>query len=194
MRFTNDGGGCLSHDRSLSILSGTTLQVATRTVLPIRDASPGPTADGHMIVGTQNTLIDIEMDPKQWNKMACQMAGRRLSTLEWERYLRRCLRSLLIPHQAAVRLDTSRGQPRDAGPTPGAPRTRAPPRRSPRPPPTNGPPPDPEVPSTNSRSPRPRADCSSQWAASLDLPGRGGPLRMRHAIALWPRADGHRRL
>ena len=23
-----------------------------------------PTADGHMIVGTQNTLIDIEMDPE----------------------------------------------------------------------------------------------------------------------------------
>ena len=66
--------------------------------------------------------------------------------------------------------------------------------RSPRPPPTNGPPPDPVVPSTNSRSPRPRADCSSQWAASPDLPGRGGPLRMRHAIALWPRADGRRRL
>ena len=93
MRFTGDGRWLVaSHDRSVTILDGATLQVAVSDLTLPNDGTGdafalAPTADGHMLVGTQTSLVEIDLNPTAWGQTACRLAGRRLTTLEWERFL-----------------------------------------------------------------------------------------------------------
>ncbi len=93
MRFTGDGRWLVaSHDRSVTILDGATLQVAVSDLALPNDGTGdafalAPTADGHMLVGTQTSLVEIDLNPTAWGQTACRLAGRRLTTLEWERFL-----------------------------------------------------------------------------------------------------------
>jgi WD40 repeat protein len=93
MRFTDDGRWLLiTHDRSLTVLDGRTLRVAVADVPLPNDGTNdafalAPSTDGHMLVGTQTALVDLDLDPQRWKEASCRLAGRALTTQEWDRYL-----------------------------------------------------------------------------------------------------------
>jgi WD40 repeat protein len=47
----------------------------------------GATSDNRLFVGTQTSVVSLSMNPSDWNRLACQMAGRTLSRDEWARFL-----------------------------------------------------------------------------------------------------------
>ncbi len=93
MRLSADGRWLVvSRPRSVTILDANTLRVVVSEVnLPFdgsNDAfSLAPTEDLHMFVGTQRALVDLDLDPERWRSLACSLAGRRLTTMEWRLFL-----------------------------------------------------------------------------------------------------------
>ena len=87
MTYTEDGRWLvISHPRSLSVLDAQTLRVAVAD-LPLPTEAPtdafAVTAgqDHQLLVGTRSVLASIEMDPEQWKSAACQVAARKLPTM-----------------------------------------------------------------------------------------------------------------
>ncbi len=97
MAYTEDGRWLvISHPRSLSVLDAQT-RVAVAD-LPLDTEAPtdafAVTAgqEHQLLVGTGSVLASIEMDPEQWKSAACQVAARKLTTIEltkaeWARFL-----------------------------------------------------------------------------------------------------------
>lgn len=93
MTYTADGRMLvISHARSFSVLDAQTLRVAVAD-LPLPTEAPtdafalAPGPDHQLFVGTGSLLASIDMNPERWQSAACELAGRNLSRLEWNRFL-----------------------------------------------------------------------------------------------------------
>ncbi|HYN56273.1 MAG TPA: WD40 repeat domain-containing protein, partial [Motilibacterales bacterium] len=93
MRLSADGRWLvISRTRSITILDASTLKVAVPDVTLPSDGNNdafalAPTADQHMLVGAQHALVDLDLNPERWKSLACSLAGRRLTTMEWRLFL-----------------------------------------------------------------------------------------------------------
>jgi DNA-binding SARP family transcriptional activator/WD40 repeat protein len=93
LQYSHDGRWLvMSHDRSLTILDGLTLQVAVADLPLPNDGTNDAFAlaapdNGHMLVGTQTTLVELDMDAARWSTTACRLAARQLTEQEWRRFL-----------------------------------------------------------------------------------------------------------
>ncbi len=83
----------ISHPASLTILDRASLRVAVADLpLPSGGGSDdaftlAATSEDRMAVGSQDSLIALDLDPAHWNARACELAGRRLTQSEWDLFL-----------------------------------------------------------------------------------------------------------
>jgi WD40 repeat protein len=91
--FTVDGQWLVGSDTTaIYVWDGRTRQlVVSQLSLPSNDATDAfplaATSDHHLFVGTQTSLVAIDMDPSTWESQACSMAGRTLTRAEWTQFL-----------------------------------------------------------------------------------------------------------
>lgn len=97
MTYTEDGRWLvISHPRSLTVLDAQTrvpvADLPLDTEAPTDAFAVAAGQEHQLLVGTMSTLASIEMDPEQWKSRACQVAARKLTTVEltqaeWARFL-----------------------------------------------------------------------------------------------------------
>ncbi|HEY3924825.1 MAG TPA: BTAD domain-containing putative transcriptional regulator [Acidothermaceae bacterium] len=99
--FTVDGKWLVGSDTTaIYVWDGRTSQlVVSKLSLPSNGASDdvelattdalaiAATDDRRLFVGTQTSLVAIDMDPSTWESQACSMAGRTLTRAEWSQFL-----------------------------------------------------------------------------------------------------------
>jgi DNA-binding SARP family transcriptional activator/WD40 repeat protein len=91
--FTVDGQWLVGSDTTgIYVWDGRTRQlVVSQLSLPSNGASDAlalaATDDRRLFVGTQTSLVAIDMDPSTWESQACSMAGRTLTRAEWSQFL-----------------------------------------------------------------------------------------------------------
>jgi DNA-binding SARP family transcriptional activator/WD40 repeat protein len=91
--FTVDGQWLVGSDTTaIYVWDGRTRQlVVSQLPLPSNGATDAlalaATADHHLFVGTQTSLVAIDMDLSTWESQACSMAGRTLTRAEWTQFL-----------------------------------------------------------------------------------------------------------
>ena len=93
MGLSSDGRWLVvSRPWSVTVLDADTLKVAVTDLTLPSDGSTdafavAATEDLHVIVGTQNSLVDLDLNPERWKAEACSLAARRLTTMEWRLFL-----------------------------------------------------------------------------------------------------------
>ena len=91
--FTVDGRWLVGSDTTaIYVWDGRTRQlVVSQLSLPSGGATDAlalaATDDRRLFVGTQTSLVAIDMDPSTWESQACSMAGRTLTRAEWSQFL-----------------------------------------------------------------------------------------------------------
>jgi hypothetical protein len=91
--FTVDGQWLVGSDTTaIYVWDGRTRQlVVSQLSLPSGGATDAlalaATEDRRLFVGTQTSLIAIDMDSSTWTSEACSMAGRTLTRAEWSQFL-----------------------------------------------------------------------------------------------------------
>jgi WD40 repeat protein len=91
--FTADGKWLVGSDTTaIYVWDGRTRQlVVSQLSLPSNGATDAlalaATTDHRLFVGTQTSLVAIDMDPSTWESQACGMAGRTLTRAEWTQFL-----------------------------------------------------------------------------------------------------------
>ena len=91
--FTVDGQWLVGSDTTaIYVWDGRTRQlVVSQLSLPSNGATDAlalaATDDRRLFVGTQTSLVAIDMDPSTWESQACSMAGRTLTRAEWTQFL-----------------------------------------------------------------------------------------------------------
>ncbi len=92
LTFSADGRWLIGGDtHALTIWDGHTHRLVLTSLRVPTDGSGDPFAlaavGDHLLVGTQTSLLDLDLDPTRWSSLACSFAGRTLTREEWNRYL-----------------------------------------------------------------------------------------------------------